>query len=241
MARKRLFFDIETSFNLCGVFSIGQKISLGYESILQERAIICICYKWEGESKVHELHWDKNKCDKKLLIDFLKVANTAHEIVGHNSDNFDTKWVRTRCFFHRIPMFPKYTSIDTLKEARRFFRYNSNRLDYISKFSGSKGKAKSCWSMWVNITMHNDQKDLKKMIRYCKRDVTELQKVFTAMKPYIGHKTHYGVISGGDKRTCPEGCSSTVRKVRKTMSAAGIPKQQLQCNGCGKHFTVKTA
>ena len=70
---------------------------------------------WEGEKKVHFLRWDKNQCDKTLLKEFIKVANDAHELVGHNSDMFDLPWIRTRCLFHNIDMFPTYTTIDTYK------------------------------------------------------------------------------------------------------------------------------
>ncbi len=101
---------------LFGMFwEAGYKLNIGTENIVKERAIICICYKWEGEKKVHSLRWDKNQCDKTLLKDFIKVANDAHELVGHNSDMFDLPWIRTRCLFHNIDMFPNYTTIDTYK------------------------------------------------------------------------------------------------------------------------------
>lgn len=236
MKKKRLYFDIETSFNLCGVFQIGRKVNINHDAILKERAIICICYKWEGEKKVYHLQWDKGN-DKKMLIEFIKVANEATELVGHNGDNFDIKWVRTRCFFHRIPMFPSYTSIDTLKFCRSHFRFNSNRLDYVSKFSGHKGKGKTDWAMWVNITMTNDQKDLARMVKYCKRDVTELENFYKVMMPYVPAKVHYGIMNGGEKRSCPE-CGNTCRRVGVRVSAAGVSRLQLACNKCGKHHTV---
>jgi hypothetical protein len=63
---------------------------------------------------------------KKMLIEFIKVLNTADETIGHNGDKFDLAWVRTRCLFHGIDMFPSYTTIDTLKVARSKFKFNSN-------------------------------------------------------------------------------------------------------------------
>ncbi len=80
--RKRLYFDIEVSPNIGMFWEAGYKLNIGTENIVKERAIICICYKWEGEKKVHSLRWDKNQCDKTLLKDFIKVANDAHELVG---------------------------------------------------------------------------------------------------------------------------------------------------------------
>jgi len=82
--RRRLFFDIEVSFNLGMFWSSGYKISLGPENIIKERAIICICYKWEDDKEVGWLTWDAKQCDKKMLQKFVKIANSADELVGHN-------------------------------------------------------------------------------------------------------------------------------------------------------------
>jgi hypothetical protein len=67
MKRKRLYFDIETSPNIGLFWSAGYKQKIDYSNIIKERAIICICYKWEDEKQVHSLNWDKNQSDKKLL------------------------------------------------------------------------------------------------------------------------------------------------------------------------------
>jgi len=79
---KRLFFDIETSPNICYAWRIGYNLSLQPHDIIEERKIICISYKWENEDKIHSLTWDKNQCDKQMLIDFVNVANTADELIA---------------------------------------------------------------------------------------------------------------------------------------------------------------
>ena len=84
MPRKRLFFDIETSPNIGMFWSAGFKQRIDYDNIIKERAIICICYKWEGENEVSFLTWDKRQSDKKMLDNFIKVANEADELIGHN-------------------------------------------------------------------------------------------------------------------------------------------------------------
>lgn len=236
--RKRLFFDLECSPNIGFFWSSGFKLNIGYENIIHERAIICICYKWEGQSKVHSLSWDSKKSDKKLLQEFVKVANEADELIGHNGDKFDLPWIRTRCLFHRVPMFPNYVTIDTLKFARSKFRFNSNKLDYISKFLGHKGKIRTDFGMWKAITLTNDQTALSKMVRYCKVDVKELENVFTVLNNYLPAKTHFGVKNGGEKRDCPEcGSENTVKNNTRVM-ASGMKKIQMRCNDCGKMHSI---
>jgi uncharacterized protein YprB with RNaseH-like and TPR domain len=233
--RRRLFFDIETSPNIGLFWQAGYKKNIDYSNIIQERAIICICYKWEDEKQVYSLQWDSRQSDKKMLIDFIKVANKAVEMVGHNGDKFDLAWIRTRCVFHRIDMFPKYVTIDTLKVARAKFRFNSNKLDYIAEYLGLGNKIKTEFGLWKDILLRKDKVAMEKMVKYCKKDVTLLEDVFKILNPHIEPKTHYGVFVGEKRSTCPEcGSDDLVKKDRRIL-ASGLIKIILRCKTCGKY------
>jgi hypothetical protein len=235
-----LFFDIETSPNVGLFWQAGYKLNITYESIIKERAIICICYKWEGEEKIYSLEWDENQNDKKLLEDFIKITNEADEIIAHNVDRFDLPWLRTRCLYHDIPMFPQYTTIDTLKQARSKFKFNSNQLDYISQYLGLGKKKSSGYDLWKNILLLNDKISLEKMIDYCKHDVDLLEKVYNKLSFHFPSKTHFGVLDGNEKYSCPScGCEES-KYVKTRMSATGTPRIQLQCTKCNKHHTVSS-
>lgn len=233
--RRRLFFDIETSPNIGFFWTAGFKLNISTDSIIKERAIICICYKWEGEKETYALTWDAKQCDKKMLQAFIKVANEADEIVGHNGDKFDLAWVRTRCLFHKIDMFPTYVTIDTLKIARSKFKFNSNKLNYIAKYLGIGQKIKTEYDLWKDITFNKDKVAMEKMVKYCKMDVVLLEKVYNELRLHIPVKTHYGVIFGEDRGSCPEcGSDDLIRKDRRIL-ASGIIKLVLKCNTCGKY------
>ena len=235
---KRLFFDIETSFNIVAAWRTGHKISITHDSILKERAVICICYKWAEAGKVYSITWDKNQDDKEMLEKFVAVANQADELVGHNGDKFDLPWIRTRCLYHRIPMLPQYTTMDTLKGARSKFHFNSAKLDYIAKYLGVGGKTSTGFGLWKDIVLHNSKKALKEMVEYCKNDVVILENVYNEMSPYLPHKTHHGVLAGKEVGSCPN-CGGEDMKLGKTrVSAAGVKKYQMQCQSCGKYNTV---
>lgn len=235
--RKRLFFDIETSPNLGLFFEAGFKKNIGYESIIKERAIICICYKWEDSKEVHSLTWDSKQNDKKMLQEFIKIANESDQIIGHNSDKFDLAWIRTRCLYHRISMPPSYTTIDTLKVSRSKFRFNSNKLDYISKFLGMGQKIHTDFKLWKDILLSNDKKSLSKMVKYCKMDVVLLEKIYKEMSSHIAPKTHFGVIFGGDRGTCPECGSDELAINQRRVTANGRKWIQYKCKTCYKYHT----
>lgn len=235
---KRLFFDIEVSFNVVATWNIGYNLSISHENILKERAIICICYKWEDDSKVCYLKWN-NGDDKQILKKFIGILNSADEIVGHNSDRFDLKWLRTRCIYHNIPMFPDYHSIDTLKLSRSGFKFNSNRLDYIGGYLGVGRKLKNeGFELWKNIVLSNSSKSMLKMIKYCSQDVKLLEKVFKKLNSYTRHKHHLGVLYDHDKCSCPNCTSDKTISNRRRITATGIKKIQMNCRDCGKYFSI---
>lgn len=233
--RKRLFFDIETSPNIGVFFEAGFKKNIGYESIIKERAIICICYKWEDSKEVHYLTWDSKQNDKKMLEKFIKVANESDEIVGHNVRKFDMAWVRSRCLFHHIPMLPNYNTIDTLTISRSKFKFNSNKLDYIAKYLGMGKKIKTDFNLWKDILLHKDKKSMEKMVKYCKNDVIILEKIYKELSNHIDAKSHFGVIFGQDRGSCPECGSDKLRKQRDKILASGVKKIIFQCQTCGKY------
>ena len=197
--RRRLFLDIETSPNVGLFWQAGYKQRIDPGNIIKERAIICVAYKWEDEKEVYALNWDCKQNDKKLLEKLIEVCNQSNEIVAHNGDKFDMPWIRGRCLYHRLPMPPNYQTIDTLKIARNQFRLNSNRLNYIASYLGLGSKIKTEFDLWKDIVLSNSKPAMEKMVKYCKKDVTLLEKVFNEIKMHVEPKTHYGVIFGHDR------------------------------------------
>ena len=232
--RRRLFFDIEVSPNIGFFWDAGFKKNISPESIIKERAIICICYKWEDSEEVLSLFWDKKQNDKKMLQEFIKIANIADEMIGHNGDKFDLAWIRTRCLFHRIDMFPKYTMIDTLKISRSKFKFNSNKLNYIGKYLGLGEKIHTEYNLWTEIVLNKCQDSMYKMIEYCKQDVVLLESVYKVMSNHIDPKTHFGVIFGSSKAECPECGSDDLSLQGKIYHASGTCRQRYKCRTCNK-------
>lgn len=183
---KKCFFDLEVSPNIGMFWQSGYKLNIGHENIIQERAVICAAFKFEGQP-VKSLQWN-NGDDKELLIKLAEVINSADVLIGHNSMRFDTPWLRTRCLYHGIYLKRKINQIDTLQIARYGYKFNSNRLDYIAKFLGGKGKISTNFQMWKDIVLKNDKKALKDMVTYCCNDVTELEEIYNKLQAYVPEK-----------------------------------------------------
>ena len=235
---KRLFYDIETSYNIVKAWRIGYNINLNMNDIIQERAIITIAYKWEGEEDVTVLSWDKG-CDKKIIEDFVKVMADADELVGHNLDRYDTKFIMTRALKHNISVLPKYQSTDTLKLAKKHFMLNSNKLDYIAQYLGIGHKTKHRGlSMWDDIILRNDPQALEEMIEYNVQDVFLTEQVYHKLMEYSLPKVNHASKQTGDKHTCPQ-CGSDHVELHKTyVSGSGVKTRLMGCKSCSTNFTI---
>ena len=233
----RLIWDIETSPNIGLFWRPGWKVSLSHDNIIQERGIICICYKWEGEKKVHHLEWDQG-CDKKLCQDFMEIALQADELIAHNGDKFDIKFFNGRCIANDVDPAPIWKTVDTLVIARRRFGFNSNRLDYLGKFLFNEGKISTEYGMWKDILLDNCPKAMKKMVKYCKQDVNLLERVWKKLEPYHKPKTHVGTANGLDKWTSPYTGSTNVIKSKTRWTTAGTKQHQMQCKDTGGYYTI---
>ena len=249
MKRNRLFWDIETSPNIGLFWRSGYKQNVDYGNILFERQIMCICWKWEQEDEVGALDWRLG--EKEMIESFMGVLNRADESVAHNGDKFDLPWIRGRCLYHGLPMFPTYKTLDTLKlvKGKNGFGLNSNRLDYIACFLGIGCKQETKYGMWKELTKAkflpctpeekiSANKTMNKMVEYCKNDVVLLQEIYERIKNYTKPTTHYGVLNGGDKTLCPECGSYRVVLNKTTTTALGTIRRNMMCNECRRYFTV---
>lgn len=230
---KRLFVDIETSPNVAYIWRPGHKLSIDYSNIVEERQIITVCWKWQGDNYVSSIDWGSKQDDAKIVKKVIPLLEEADEVVAHNGGKFDIPWIRGRALFHRIPMSPKVQIVDTLTLARRYFNLNSNRLDYIGKYLGLEGKIGTDYSLWKRV-MAGENAALREMVTYCKRDVELLEEMWDIVSPYFPPRTH----STGNRGECPECGSGNLTVNKRRVTSAGHKQVQLVCGDCGKYHTM---
>jgi hypothetical protein len=235
----RLVFDIEVSPAIYWLWRGGYGINVPTGNLVKEPAVICVSYQWEGEKEIHTIKWDSKQNDKNLLKEFIPIMQQAGTLIGHNSDNFDIKWLRTRCLFHRLPCPPEFITIDTWKQAKKYFRLQGNGLKYIAKFLGLEGKIEPPEGLWQKVVFDKSASAMKEMIEYCERDVDQTMKIYKAFLPYVntvGHK-------GNCMTDCPHCGSSDTKWEKDRITQKGGKHTQFRCqaNGCGKYSTVASS
>lgn len=234
-----LLFDIETSLQPVAVFSLANQDWINPENILAERHLVSVAWKWLGESKVHavsllndskrfakDAHDDKHVCEV-----FHKIMGEADCLVGHNSDSFDIKYLKTRMLIHGMPTLPPLTSLDTYKVLKQNFMLNSNKLDYAGHVLGLGRKKSTPKGLWLDV-LAGSRKAIKVMVDYNKRDVTLLEDVFKKLVPYIPNHISRELFGGTG---CPR-CGSTKIQSRGVHRAISKVYQRFQCQSCSGWF-----
>lgn len=236
-----LIYDIETSHNIIAKFDLREEY-VNHANILRERFVICAAWKWLGEKRTDAIAVTPKEAlagdDKAALKMIHCVLSSADVIVAHNGDRFDLPWLNGRFLFHKIPPLPLIRSVDTLKVAKRSFMLNSNRLDYLGKFLGLGGKTNTPTGLWLEVLKGNE-KAIKTMVAYNKRDVTLLEDVFLRLRPYVPDYLNREFF-GGAQDACPK-CGSKNVERRGYKAALTQIYQQFYCRDCTGWFRARKA
>lgn len=237
---KRLYFDLETSQMVVKTFSLYPD-SIQPSAILKHSKVICASWKWEGKDKVHNLTWNEDQCDKRVIEALLLEMGKADEIVAHNGDRFDIKWINTRCVFHKIDAVPEWKTVDTLKIAKKYLKLPSNRLDAIGDYFGIGRKIVTPKGLWDRVE-DGCKESLKEMVEYCDQDVLLLEDVYQELLKFLPYnKTHMAVKMTGERWGCPHCGSLNVVQNKEKYSKAGIRQFEILCKGCRKYYTISNS
>lgn len=227
-----LLWDIEAS-NLAANF--------GY--------MFCIGYKWAGEKKVHLLSirdyktFKRNSTsDKELVRDFAKVLETADVQVAHYGRRFDLPFIRTRLMMQGLPPIKDIPLIDTWRVARDMFRFNSNRLDTISRAiyepaeKNREFKTPLDSQHWVRAAAGHVP-SIKYIEEHCIADVKVLEKVYLQLRGHAINLPNLSKALNLSKEGCPACGSENIVANGQRLTQRGM-QQRAKCNDCAHNFQV---
>jgi DNA polymerase elongation subunit (family B) len=236
-----VLFDLETSLIKVTTFSLYND-HIPHDAIEQDWFILSWAWK-ELDSKttnaasVLDFKRSSLSDDKGLVTAIRKELETVDVIIGHNAQRFDLRKLNARLIYHGLAPLPNIQIVDTLKEVKKVANMTSNRLDYLSKFLGRKGKTHTSPGLWPKC-MAGDKKAMAEMVKYNKQDVIELEAVYKKLLPYMKTHPHIGALTGVGRDSCNK-CGSTSFEASNKIrySATGIAKCQKQCKKCHSYST----
>lgn len=241
---KILFYDIETTPFLAGLFQVGHNVSVSHENILpgQHSKIICVGYKWDHEKEVKAITWNlKTRDCEGLIRRVTRLIESADVAIAHNGDKFDVRHLNTQRLLNNLPPIAWPTTEDTLKQLRKIFYLPSYRLDYITKLLFGAGKKSMVFQDWLSILLKRDKVAYHKMIDYCKHDVDLLAKTFNRVKRYLPLRANVYQTSATirDGIVPCKACGSVRSRSRGRVYKEKSIWQKRVCVVCGKPAYIK--
>lgn len=188
MAEMRvLYFDVETAPMLTRAWNTRDWI--GHQMILHDQHMLSWAAKWRGQSRIRSDVVTPEEAlardDSRITASLIDLVRDADLVIAHNADKFDVPTLRTRAIDMGLEPIGPVKSIDTLKVARRDFKFASNRLDYIARKLKVGAKMDTGgYGLWEHA-VEGDAQALRKMRKYNKQDVVVLEAVFEAMLPHM--------------------------------------------------------
>lgn len=230
---KILLYDIETAPILGWTWGLYEQNVISVE---RDWYILSFAWKWLGEkTQVRGLcdypkYKPSNHDDKLLCVDLHKVLDEADVIIGHNLDAFDNKKANARFVFHGLkPPSPSKT-IDTLKLAKKHFKFDSNKLNSLGELlSVGEKLPHQGFKLWLGC-MEGDPKAWEVMKAYNAQDVELLEKVYERLRPWAVNLPDFRTTT--DTHTCPS-CQSSRLQKRGFYTAITRRYQRYQCQDCG--------
>lgn len=213
---KILLFDIETFANLAYVWGKYEQNVIDYE---KEWYMLCFAYKWLDESSTKTVglpHFPKSykkdsEDDRVLCYELWKLFDEADIVIAHNGRSFDVKKANARFAYHGFPPPSPYKIVDTKEVAKKYFKFNSNKLDDLGAHFGLGRKIDTGgFDLWRGC-VKGDMASWNRMLRYNRQDVILLEKIYKKLLPWMTNHPNLAQLNG-DRIACPNCGSNNVQK-----------------------------
>jgi hypothetical protein len=228
-----LVVDIETApAKLYGWGLYNQ--NFGVEQIAEHPYILCIGYKWIGDRKVSIVaNWEMTQVE--MLNHIIDLITEADMVVSKNGIKFDIPWIRTEIAKYKLRALPPLTHMDLQKVAKNYFRFLSNKLDYIVQYLGIGKKVEhEGFGLWRKV-MSGEVNGRRRMKTYCRGDVKVTEDLYKYLMPYI---QDHPILRPLAAEACPS-CGSKHTQKRGYRYTRFFKIRRHQCSDCGAWFQGK--
>lgn len=228
---KLLFLDIETAPNKAYVWGLYDQ-NVAANQLEASGYVLCWSAKWLGVSQMlfGSVQHDNPKA---MLRAVHKLLDEADVVVHYNGLKFDIPTLNKEFIQQGFTPPSPYKQVDLLRVCRQAFRFESNKLAYVSDALKIGAKVKhEGFELWVKC-MEGDAKAWARMERYNKGDVRLLEKLYRRLRPWIEKHPNYGAHS--DKLCCPK-CGGERVQRRGEQVAATRRYTRYQCQTCSAWF-----
>lgn len=230
-----LLLDIETAPIRAYTWGLWKQ-NVGLNQIDRDWYLLSAAWKILGHKHVQivgDMSTEKyhQTQERDILSGLHRALDWADIVIGHNAKQFDLGKINAKFIEYGFSPPSPYRVVDTLVEAKKHFNLTSNKLDYLANLLGFGNKIKTDFDLWKGC-MQGDEKSWEKMLKYNKKDVLLLEKVYLKMRPWMTNHPNVGVYHEDGDTHCPK-CNSTNIQWRGYAVTNLSRFKRFQCTDCG--------
>lgn len=221
-----LSLDIETSPNIAYTWGLWQQ-DVGTHKLIEPSRMICFAAKWMDGKRVHFFS-EYHHSHEEMVAAAWHLVDEADVVMHFNGRSFDMKHLNREFLLAGLGPPSPYQEIDLLLTAKRAFKFQSNKLDYLASQLGLPGKGHSNFQLWVDC-LAGSKKAWKQMREYNVQDVLMLEDLYERLLPWISNHPNRNLFDGNGCPRC--GSSRLVRRGYRHTQVSTF--QRYRCADCG--------
>lgn len=231
-----LLLDVETQPDLVWVWRVYEASAI---DVKQHWQLLSFSAKWLG-TRVHVTKglpdyrgYKPGGDDRMLVKELWKLLDEADIVVAHNGVDFDLKKITARFIAHGLQPPSPYKIVDTKRTIKQVAGFSSNKLDWLcSQLDLGRKLEHQGWHLWRDC-MLGVSSAWKTMLRYNRRDVVLLERLYRTISPYI-KQPNAALFHDGETCVNPACGSTDIHVYPRLYYANTRAYRRMQCRACGK-------
>lgn len=208
---------------------IGRRIHP--DDVIEWPRTICAAWNWYGTQKVEfASEWGDGR--EGMLTRVWEAYDRATLLYGHNVDRFDTRNLNAEWLTHGMMAPSPFKVLDTLKEARKTFGFESNTLASLTERLGIVTKTDKYSVDVARAAVAGDKSAQRRIKSYNVGDIHASREFVDRLRGWIPSHPHSVIGTADDRPTCNQ-CWGDRLEVNGTKLAQQITYRLYRCLDCG--------
>lgn len=193
-----------------------------------------VAAKWAHEDKVMSFAAEDLENDLGLVQWCHELLDEADIVIAHNGARFDIPVMNARMIKYKMRPPAPYKVVDTLRAARRVFRFPHNSLAGLSDYLNLRQKkSEQNFSLWRDCLSSSKHPAWADMDEYCRGDLLALEALYYRLLPWVPQHPNVGLFVDTEKPTCTS-CGGTRLQRRGTYPTRTHIYPRFMCTSCGR-------
>lgn len=227
---KILHIDIETAPSKGYFWGLWDQ-NIAINQIVEPGYTLCFAARWDDSGPImfESIH---HTTTKRMVQRAWELLDQADVVSHYNGKKFDIPTLNREFILNGLEPPSKFKELDLLQVVRQRFKFQSNKLDYVSQQLGLGSKVHhKGMELWKDC-MAGDEKAWGVMRRYNMQDVALLQKLYKRLLPWISTHPNWGPYLDDTRPTC-RNCGST-HVIEKGVEHTNTGSyKRYKCKTCG--------